>query len=213
MKIIIAFTIAFALLLACTTTKEDKVIDSIIKDFKSSDENIKLNALFRFQKIDRQLALKNANYLIPLFFDKNENIKIFAISISGEIFLFKPADQSFYSFPLFEPKRLEENNNYKNAANLIMPALIKCLKDKNEITRQYAIKSLGQIGPLAIISLPYLIEMLKDENTNVRYWSIISLGNIGKSAKKSLIYLEQLVNSNDPLIKGATIQAIKRIKE
>ncbi len=128
--------------------------------------------------------------LIDLLQDEDENLRIVAIAILGEI----GAGELDTVSPLV---RILQDRSAENRDSRIMaihalekfgkpaiPALIGSLGDEDFYVRSDTALVLGRIGKPVV---PDLITALRTENSRVGYWAAAALGKIGKPAVPDLI--------------------------
>ena len=153
--------------------------------------------------------------LMKLLKHQDENVRIVAIAILGEI-----GKGATEAIPLLEEvlkDRREENENIRivvvdalgKMGKAAVPALIAALEDEDWDVRDHARESLAQIGKPAV---PALIIALRDRNAGVRYLAALVLGEIGQEANNALSNLVS-VGRNDPCIEPrmAVIESLNQI--
>jgi HEAT repeat protein len=152
--------------------------------------------------------------LIKLLKHKDENIRIVAIVILGEI-----GEEATEAIPFFEKvlkDRREENKNSRimvvntlaKMGQATVPALIAALKDQDGWVRHEAASALGQIGKTAV---PALIAALKDKDGWVRYEAASALGQIGKEAKDAVPALIVALKDRDSWVRSEAASALGQI--
>jgi vesicle coat complex subunit len=153
--------------------------------------------------------------LIKLLKHKDENIRIVAIAILGQI-----GEGATEAIPLLEEvlkDRREENEDSRimvvDALGKIMgqaavPALIAALKDQDSLVRTEAASALGQIGQPAV---PALIAALKDQDSEVRSQAALALGQIGKEAKDAVPALIVALKNESWLVRYRAASALGEI--
>ena len=88
--------------------------------------------------------------------------------------------------PTSGPRRWARSSiSVRNRSDL--PALTKLLKDRDETTREAAVRCLGRLGPAARERVPVLGKMLaNDMSAPVRIAAAIALGEIGPTARSAI---------------------------
>jgi len=77
--------------------------------------------------------------------------------------------------------------------------------------RQYAIKSLGEIGPEAKAAVPNLSEALKDEGEDVRRAAAEALGKIGPEAKSAMPVLIETLSDEELYVRKNAAEVLDKI--
>jgi hypothetical protein len=100
-------------------------------------------------------------------------------------------------------------------AQKAIPALTDALKDSDAFVRQWVATALQNLahhfGPVVKIAVPGLADLLKDDDYMVREWASHALGTIGEAAAAALPALEAALEDEEPSVKDAVADAIKRI--
>ena len=97
----------------------------------------------------------------------------------------------------------------KYQSDIIVPALVKCLADKDIDVQEIAIFSLGRKEP-ALVTSP-VIASLYDLDRESREAAVWLLGTFGKGAKAAVPVLLKLAQENDPGLHDAAVIALRRI--
>ena len=84
-------------------------------------------------------------------------------------------------------------------------------KDKDQLVRQAAGKTQGNIDPEAKAAIPALTELLKDKDGNVRWAATWALGNIGPKAKTAVPALTELLHETDWSVRWAAAESLGNI--
>jgi hypothetical protein len=94
-------------------------------------------------------------------------------------------------------------------ATVIIPALVRALRETTQPDRAMAARALGKIGPAARDAVPALCDALKDESAYVRIATAEALGHIGSAAALSALGAA----ANDPEwgVRHAAERAVGRI--
>lgn len=93
----------------------------------------------------------------------------------------------------------------------VVPALTGAIHDGCDQVRKRAVRSLGDLGPVALPALPHLIAALRDPTTSVRLEAMAALGRIGPSAEPAIPYLVSLLADEETRVRtvaGATLKKI-----
>jgi HEAT repeat protein len=90
-----------------------------------------------------------------------------------------------------------------------VPTLIKSLEDEDDLVREHAAESLGEIGDPA--AAPHLTRVLSDRVALVRRDAVRSLGQLGLSAKDALPAVKKLLDDKEELVRDAARTALRRI--
>ena len=99
------------------------------------------------------------------------------------------------------------------AAKDAIPNLIVNLHDKNDEVREFSVIAIGEIGPSAKDAVPALIEaFLNDEDSWIRSEAKEALGYIGPAAKEAIPALNKLLDDENPDVREAAKEAIKKIE-
>lgn len=100
------------------------------------------------------------------------------------------------------------------AAAPAVEALTRCVIDDDDSeVRYYAAKTLDQIPRAAGERVDLLVQALDDPAPKVRYYVTKTLGKIGDDATVALPKLESLKRDDDPSVRKAAENAIRRIKK
>jgi HEAT repeat protein len=92
-----------------------------------------------------------------------------------------------------------------------LPALTKLLKDRDEVTREAAVRCLGRLGTGAKELIPVLGKMLaSDLSPPVRIAAATALGEIGPAARSAIPALKKAVN-NDTAVAPAARKALEKL--
>jgi hypothetical protein len=105
-------------------------------------------------------------------------------------------------------------------AGLVIPEMIRLLKDSNASVRLYSADVLGDLGPKSSNAVPALILALHDNDLGpqpgskiyVRAWAATALGKIGPVAAGAAPTLNQLMVGPDPRLRWKAAAAIWRIE-
>ena len=95
--------------------------------------------------------------------------------------------------------------NPKPDSKIVVPALIKSLKDSDSSVRNNVVGVLAEIGPAAKAAVPSLIEALKDQYRGVRMGAALALGKIGPEAKDAVPALIEALNDPDTCVNAAGV--------
>jgi HEAT repeat protein len=91
----------------------------------------------------------------------------------------------------------------------VVPALIRCLRDKDEIIRVRAAIELGYVGADAVGDV---IPLLKDEDERVRRAAADALAGIGPKASPAIPALRAALKDKDEGVRESAGDAIKAIE-
>jgi len=208
-KIIILLIFSTSFINTLANTKTD--ITVIIRKINDKNPKIRRSMVMKYTRLERNVALDNIQFLLPRLTDTDIEIKKLSTMIVGTLFLKKTIGKDVYLLKNYSPEKLKVDSRYIKAANYSIPYLIKNLKDVNDVVRECAAVSLGQIGFIAKDSVPVLITTLNDKSVYVREKAIIALGNIGQTAKKAIPFLKKLLNDNNKDIRYAAEKSIQLI--
>lgn len=95
--------------------------------------------------------------------------------------------------------------NPKPDSKIVVPVLIKVLKDSDSSVRNNVVGVLAEIGPEAKAAVPSLIEALKDQYRGVRMGAALALGKIGPEAKAAVPALIEALNDPDTCVNAAAV--------
>jgi HEAT repeat protein len=198
---LLTFLIIFAQI--CLAAADD--IERIKKDLNSSDWKIRLKAVENLSSKRNEDAV---NLLMEVAVKRGENwpVKKKAILTLGEIkdpkaieILLSIFNDPFLNWecPALKSYTALALGNFKGDARVV-DALIKGMKDRELLTREASIRSLGKIGDSRAV--PHIINLLGDKSAAIKLSAIKALEEIGDDqAISHLQYLAE--NDNDSLIK------------
>jgi hypothetical protein len=98
----------------------------------------------------------------------------------------------------------------KDATRLV-PILAECTKDKDQLTADGAVQSLGHLVLLPDISLPALTNALKHADPVIRYWAVMSVQNFGLAARSAVPALVDATRDQDYLVSQTAKEALRKI--
>jgi HEAT repeat protein len=91
----------------------------------------------------------------------------------------------------------------------VVDALISGIDDRELLTREASIQSLGKIGSQKAV--PHLIRVLDDEHVSIRLSAIKSLGEIGNP--QAIPHIQRIVdNEKDAVVKGQAELALGKLQ-
>ena len=212
--------LTFLIILApvCITAADD--MKKIKKDLNNSDWQIRLKVVERLSLIKNEDAV---NLLIDIAGKRGENwpVKKKAILALGETkdpkaveILLSIFNDPFLNWecPALKSYTAIALGNFKRDGRVVN-SLIKGMKDRELLTREASIRSLGKIGDSRAV--PHIIKLLRDKSVAVKLSAIKALEEIGDD--KAISYLQYLAeNDNDSLIKreaNASLNNFRKHKE
>ncbi len=160
----------------------------LIRKLEQGGSRIVINCASRLEKL--KVTAKDAVPALERFLtDNNKHVRRAVVKAMSNIM---PKEETF---ELFSGK-LEDNNEFVRMSvalgiGEIQPCnqkqstqiLMSLLKDKNLDVRSNAIRSLGWVGPGAMVAVPELLKYLKAENETIRVFTVIALGEIAFKEK------------------------------
>jgi HEAT repeat protein len=87
--------------------------------------------------------------------------------------------------------------------------LIELLRDQSKDVRNYALRAVSSVGPLAQSSAPALLEVLQDEDEDVRFNAAFALASLGAGAQAALPILVETLTTGDRLKRKAAAFAMR----
>ena len=97
-------------------------------------------------------------------------------------------------------------------ADAAVPALIQCLNGTNRFAALFVPDTLAAIHTHTELAAPALVQDLTTNNRSIYLTRIIrALGEFGDGAKSAVPPLLPLLNSNDPRVRSAATNALKKI--
>ena len=106
---------------------------------------------------------------------------------------------------------IDQLGEYHEAANAVVPALIKLLDDPEPMVRWRAARSLGDFGTAAQAAAPELRALLKDKDPVVEYHAAVTLGKIGDESDATIDALVAAITSPDGRVARAAIMAVRNL--
>ena len=91
--------------------------------------------------------------------------------------------------------------------------LVARLADEQADVRGAAILALGQIGPEAVAAVPALVQSLEQAAAADQCDILRALGGIGVGAADAAATVQQRLQSSDPLVRAAAVDALAKIME
>ena len=93
-----------------------------------------------------------------------------------------------------------------------VPHLAAALKDPDPMVRQFAVGTLGQIGPLAKEAVPQIAELLKDKDMYQQRNAALVLGKIGPDAASAAPALVQGLKTSDDITGRIICDALGKVR-
>ena len=119
-------------------------LDKCIKLLRSKSSSERILGLSDFTKFNRKVSQKNIGLIIPLLYDENEQVRKTAIYSIGNIFL-ESTEYNVLKTPHFQMPRLEKDDTYIKAAELILPHLTKKLKKEEELLQRHTLTTIDTL--------------------------------------------------------------------
>ena len=92
-----------------------------------------------------------------------------------------------------------------------LPALLKLIKDRDDATREAAVRCLGKLGPAAKEAVPRLVKLLIEDGVGeVRIAAATALGDIGPAALPAVPKLRQAMR-DDRAVEPAARKALEKM--
>jgi len=98
------------------------------------------------------------------------------------------------------------------AGSIVVPALVRALKDPDERVRKKAFEALGEIGSPAQDAVPALIDALSDPNANMRQAAALTLGKIGPDAQDAIPSLTEALQDETVVVREVVPDVLDKIK-
>ncbi len=190
--------------------------DGISADLSNSDWKVRLSAI---EKLENRKDENTLNMLREIAGARSEYwpVKIKAILLLGEAqdpraveLLLSIFNDSFSNWecPSIKSYTAIALGNFKGNSKVV-DTLISGVSDRELLTREAAIQSLGRIGDAKAV--PYLIGLLGDRSIAIRLSAIKALDGIGDP--QAIPYLERVAeNDSDSLIKSEALAALKNCR-
>lgn len=195
--------------------KENVSLDIISLELKDKDPGIRQQAVKKYILLNRRIALKNINKIAPLINDNNSDVQLSTIVIVDELFLETTIKNPYiYSVNPYEPERLQIDELYLEAANIVLPELIKAINNtKDDITKTRIIYTLGIIGEPAKDTIPLMLNCLRNEKKFIKERTITTLAAIGVYSPEVLKELCRIIEDEkeDSLTKKKAQRSIEYI--
>ncbi len=157
--------------------------------------------------------------IAPLFTDKKPDVRNSAYGHVGLFFLVPPKTyyengvKIIHGYKIINPKRLDENEDYRQAVKTILPLLLKGIHDDDEFIKLQSIFAIGCIGPLAKESIPVLLNMLKDRDKMIRRRAIIALANISIKTDIVISNIQKLLVDDEAEVRDNAKQALEVLQK
>jgi hypothetical protein len=190
--------------------------DRIRADLRNSDWKVRLSAIERIEN-RRDESILNMMREIAGARSEYWPVKIKAILLLGEAqdpgaveLLLTIFNDSFSNWecPSIKSYTAIALGNFKGNSKVV-DTLISGVSDRELLTREAAIQSLGRIGDAR--ALPHLVGLLGDRSIAIRLSTIKALDGIG--APEAIPYLERAAeNESDPLIKSEALAALRNCR-
>jgi len=199
------------------SSQGDDFIRDIQNRVSSADPYKRKTAVWilkRDENIKSYISLKCIPIILPLFSDKDAMVRDAAYA-DIEFFFLEPPKTYYekgakivHGYKIFNPKRLEVNDDYRNAVKIILPVLLEGLKDNDEQIIYQSISALGSIGSLAEKSVPMLLSLLNNKDNHTRKESVIALANIGERTDAVINGIKKMLNDEDKEVRKYSKQAL-----
>ncbi len=216
-----AFTASFIglglcmLAISAGTSFAAEDLRKIREDLKSIDWQARVAAV---QKLRNAKDAKTVNLLMEIAGTREERtpVKVTAIQLLGEagdpravevlLPIFNDATLN-WECPAIKSYTASALGSFRGDSRVV-DALITGIDDRELLTREASIRSLGRIGSEKAV--PYLIRVLNDEHVSIRLSAIKALGDIGNP--QALPYLERIAaNESDAVVKGQAEAALSTL--
>jgi len=202
-----------ALTISPGTSSAASDLSKIREDLKSIDWQVRVASV---ERLKNEKDEKTVNLLMEVVSTREERtpVKVAAIQLLGEAGDPRAVE---VLLPIFNDATLNWEcpalKSYTAAAlgsfrgdSRVVDALISGIDDRELLTREAAIRSLGRIGSAKAV--PYLIRVLNDEHVSIRLSAIKALGEIRRP--EAMPYLERIAtDEKDPVVKGQADSALR----
>jgi HEAT repeat protein len=107
---------------------------------------------------------------------------------------------------------IDRLGEHHEEADVVVPELMKLLKDPDAKVRWRSARSLGDYGAEAQAAVPELRSLLHDKDPIVRYHAAVALGRIGDRSDATIDALVGAITSPDGRVARAAIEALRNLK-
>lgn len=192
-------------------------LQRIREQLKHNDWNVRLGAVEKLNNRKDENVIDILIYVTEMR-DEYWPVKIKAITLLGDSgnpraieSLLATFNDSFMNWecPSIKSYAAAALGNFKEDSR-VLEALIEGVDDRELLTREASIQSLGKIGnPKAV---PALLRVLNDKSVTVRLSAIKSLEQIGDP--QAIPYLKRMAeNESDPVVRGEAVAALGNFRQ
>jgi HEAT repeat protein len=192
-------------------------LQRIREELKNNDWNVRLAAVEKLSNRKDENAIDLLIYVTEMR-DEYWPVKIKAITLLGASgnpraieSVLATFNDSFMNWecPSIKSYAAAALGNFKEDSR-VLEALIEGVDDRELLTREASIQSLGKIGnPKAV---PSLLRVLSDKSITIRLSTIKSLEQIGDP--QAIPYLKRMAeNESDPVVRGEAVAALGNFRQ